>query len=650
MIFYPNPIWSGTNAVKSLGDGYTINVTWYQALSTVKTNKIAYNIYYSTVKEDVYSDGIKFVIFDGSLQANIIDLVPGQEYFFSVRPVEYDPTIFDLSLLPLAYDNLYIYPSSMLRQNIGPTDLIIPLLDVSDFPPVGVIQVGVELIQYLAVDQVNNNLVLSGGVAPVGPRFVIQTDGYTYLPLPGNIGTGALNNLVVVSTTAPTESWIIRCVGVQSDSMGNLIPGTAKFEAIGSISGVQRDIYTNPLNWVANGPNVGGTILSFSVTEISTFHIGDAFTCSVLGVIPGVNGGRGYDNTLITGHNTDGYDGYNLWSPIVPVITLFESREWDRIFACQSRFEYPNYPFTMVDGYHQTLTDLLSTDLEAADAANVTFPMYDYAGYHRTDPVLLLNGTCVGSYIGGQQGCIDGYGNYNIIRGLSLEDQNTQRQDVLLSVTGQPAVLIKRVQTGITCACYLASSEYQDDRCPKCYGTKYVFGYVQYFNPRSSDGRIMVRPGPTAENLKMYEAGLESEFPVDLWTLTVPTIKTRDVIILFDQDDNESFRYEVGDVVRNNTILGLDGGQHLKTFRVRKFDPIYQIRVFRNTADFPETLNTSISFVPGIPPHAHTIQTSEKIMSVSQINQTTGISQGHNHPVVSGEIMEVLGHSHIIIL
>jgi hypothetical protein len=148
----------------------------------------------------------------------------------------------------------------------------------------------------------------------------------------------------------------------------------------------------------------------------------------------------------------------------------------------------------------------------------------------------------------------------------------------------------------------------------------------------------------------MHEAGMESEFPVDMWTLTVPTIKTRDVLVVFDQDDNESFRYEVGDVTRNQTILGLDGGQHMKTFRVRKFDPIYQIRIFRDTSDFPQTLNTSISFVPGIPPHNHTIQISESIISVSQISQTTGISQGHSHWIESGIVSTTLGHSHVILL
>ena len=652
MIYYVDgPVRAGTDAVGALGDGTTINIKWFQAYSNIPKYKIAYHIYYSTIKKTVFSDGIKYLSIDGSLQANIIDLIPGQEYFLAVRPVEYDPSIFDLAALPIAYDNLRIYPSSFLRQNIGPSDLIIPLLDVTDFPSTGIIRVGVELIQYLAVDQVNNNLVLSGGIAPVGPRFVVQPGGNNYLPYSNNIGIGTINNLSVVSSAALSETWNIKCIFVQRDNNNNPIPNTAKFIAIGSISGEQRDIYTNPIVWVANGPNVSGNVLSFSITEGGTsFREGDGFMAQVIGTTPGVSGGRGYNNTPITEHTTTGFDGYNTWNPSVPIFTLTESHQWDRIFACQARFEYPHYAFTMVDGYHQVIKDILSTDLTAADAANVTFPEYDYAGYHRTDPVQLLNGTCVGSYIGGEMGCIDGYGNYNIVRGMSLQDQNTQRQDMELSITGRPAVLIRRVQTGITCSCYLASSEYPDDRCPKCYGTKFVFGYEQYFNPRRSDGRIMVRPGPTAENLRMHEAGLESEYPLDLWTLTVPTIKTRDVLVLFDQDDNEEFRYEVGDVIRNNTILGLDGGQHLKTFRVRKFDPIYQIRIFRNTSDFPSTLNTSISFVPGIPPHSHTIVINEKITSVSQINQTTGVSQSHNHPIVNGVVMEVLGHTHQIII
>lgn len=524
MPYYLNPVRAGLDAVSSFGDGYTINIKWFQAYPTIKTNKIAYHIFYSTIKENVFSENVKYISMDDALEANIIDLIPGQEYFFSVRPVEYDPNVFDLDLLPIAYDNLRIYPNSLLRENISDVDLIIPLIDVTDFPDTGIIKIGGELIQYSSVDNIDSNLLL------------------------------------------------------------------------------------NDINQ------------------------------------------RGVYSSVVRMHNVDGYDGVVNQSPIIFLFTEEESNIFDRIFVCQSRFEYPNYPFTIIDGYHQVTKDLLSTDLEASDTANVTFPMYDFAGYHRTDPVQLLNGTCVGSYIGGEMGCIDGDGNYNILRGFTLQDHNNQRQEVELSVTGRPAVLIKRVQTGITCACYLASSEYSDDRCPLCYGTKFVFGYEQYFNPRRSDGRIMVRPGPTDENLKMYEAGLESELPLSLWTLTVPTIKTRDIIILFDIDGNEEFRYEVTTVTRNNTILSQQGGQLFRVMRVRKFDPAYQIRVFRDTSMFPSKLSTSISFVLGIPPHVHEIVINEKINSLLQINQTTAVNQGHNHPIVNGVVQEVLGHSHNIIL
>lgn len=654
MVFYPNPVRVGTDAIQSLGDGHTINVRWFQAAAIATTNKIAYNIYFATVKENVFAEGRKFVSIDDALEANITDLSPGQEYFFAVRPIEYDPTFYDLTLLPVAHDNLRYYPSSLLRQDISATDLSIPLLDVNGFPNVGVIKIGVELIQYAAVDTFNNNLIVVGGTSSQNAKLVDLGGGNFYLPASTNIGVGQINSLMVVNSNAPTETWTIRCIWVQRDGSNNPIAGTAKFLAIGSISGDVLDGYGEPFVWTANDQVVSNGILSFSIAETSPpFREGDSFTVKVAGAIIGSNG-RGFDNSKISLHTVAGFDGYFSWDPTVVLWSDEEEEKFDRIFACQSRFEYPNYAFNLVDGYHQVPKDLLSTDLSAADATNETFPAFDFSGFHRTDPVQLLNGTCVGSYIGGEQGCIDGYGNFNITRGLSLQDQNTQREEVLLSVTGRPMVLIKRVQTGITCSCYLPSSEYPDDRCPVCHGTKFVVGYEQYFNPRRSDGRILMRPGPTAENLRMREAGLESEFPVDFWTLTVPTIKTRDVLVEFDQDDNETFRYEVSDVIRNDTILGLNAAQHIKTFRVRKFDPIYQIPVFRNTAMFPTIINTGIGFTTGIPPHVHTIHRNET--DPSKWSQLSSLSQGHNHDVLwnasTGQltVVPVLGHTHAIII
>lgn len=652
MVHYANIAMCGLNRVGSHGDGYSIYMNWFRAYADSPHNQIAYHLYYSKNRSTVFKEGVKYVVIDGNqLNANITDLTPGEDYWFSMRPVEYDPTVVDfLPNLPIAYDDLRFYPTSLLRENMTATQLTVPLVDVEGFPSYGIAKVGIELIEYLAVDTVNKNLIVPGPGNNIPATLVLQHNGKYFLPGSNNIGQGTIDSLITVGS-APTENWRIICVFVEKDRNNFTIPETAIFEVQGSISGNIVDGYGNYITWKANGKVVTNGILSFSIADVCpSFEVGDSFLIQVIGPIDGALGGRGFNSTPITSHTISGFDGYSYWNSLVTMIAFQEDNGFDQVYACQSRFEYPNFPFTILDGYNQVLVDILSTDLSAADAANVTFPEYDYAGYHRTDPVLLLNGTCVGSYIGGQMGCIDGNGNYNIYRGFSLQDQNTQRQEIKLSVDGRDAILIRRVNTGVTCACYLASSEYPDDRCPFCYGTKFVFGYEQYFNPRISSGHIRVRTSPTAENLKMHEAGLESEFPLDMWTLTVPTIKTRDVIVLFTQAGDEEFRYEVGDVTRNNTILGLDGGQNFKTFRVRKTDPIYQIRIFRDTSDFPQTLNTSLGFSPGLPPHSHTIVVNEGILAVCQINQTTGVSQGHNHPVIGGIIQEVLGHNHTIIL
>ena len=160
----------------------------------------------------------------------------------------------------------------------------------------------------------------------------------------------------------------------------------------------------------------------------------------------------------------------------------------------------------------------------------------------------------------------------------------------------------------------------------------------------------MVRVSPAEETTKMYEAGFESEFPIDVWTMASPIIKQRDVLVLFDQDNNEEFRYEVMSVTRNNTLNDLMGGQKMRAVRIRKTHPAYQIRVFRDTSMFPEKLNTGIGMASNIAPHTHEIVINENITSVSQLNQTTNVVQGHNHPIINGVVMEVLGHTHKIIL
>jgi hypothetical protein len=249
-------------------------------------------------------------------------------------------------------------------------------------------------------------------------------------------------------------------------------------------------------------------------------------------------------------------------------------------------------------------------------------------------------------------GCSDGYlGVGQQTSGLSIQDQNMARQEVLLSTTGEPVCLIKRRWTGITCKCLLPYNEYPEARCNYCMGSGFVVGWDQFFDPRRSDGRIMVRFDPTVDDLMATDSGLESTMQPNCWGLPVPSLKDRDIIIRFDEDNNEEFRYEILNVTRNKLLLNQTGAQHFVAQRIRKTDVLYQIKTFDNTSFFPSSIQTSISSSIGIPPHNHEVRISEQITSISQINQITGVAAGHSHVVQSGIVLsQDLGHDHIILL
>lgn len=527
MVKYVPPTPTGLESVISENDGCSITISWHKAYPVDQSNKIAYNIYYSTEKLNVLSEGPKFVYTGDDTSITISEFSLGQLYFFNVRAIEYDPNILDLAEDLTFYSiDLKVYPESVLRNDITENSLIIPLLDVSDFPDSGTIRIGAELIQYLAKDNLNNDLHLS------------------------------------------------------------------------------------------------------NVSQ------------------------RGFNNTFARPHTVDGYDGYKYWSTAVRIFPSGEDTTNDKYFMSEADVDYDHYPYTEEDGYKQVVKDLLNSDLTYGEEENEDFAPYDYAGWHRVDPLKLLNGDCVGSYLMGEKGCIDEYGNYNIIRGRSLQDISNERLEVLLRLSGRPAVLLRKQHTGIICSCYGNRREYQDDRCRYCYGTKFVMGYQQYYNSRRSDSRIMVRVEPASEKVIMQEAGLESTFDISAWTLVIPIIKPRDIIVFYDNGGNEDFRYEVTDVTRN-TLLGNDlGAQKFRAVRIRKTDPVYQVKIFSDTSSFPEKINTSVasSANGNIPPHTHIITVNENTTNLTQINQETSLVQGHSHPVINGQVCEVLGHSHSIIL
>src|SRR5258708_6515106 len=643
----------------SLGDGYSINLKWATAYPINRTYKIAYNIYMSSgIAPDFPSDFFlmppTFLSFDGTTNVDIIDLIPGFMFHFAVRAIEYDPNIFNPSLLPQAFNGLAVYPQSLLASDIDSTDTVIPLVDAEQFPASGTVRIGSELVYYGSIS--GNNLIVPSGM--VFGSHLFDFGGNTfYQPSITNVGTGIINNLQLVSGLAKPETWTIKCIGFSNDGYfisptptppDQPLPEEAIFEAIGSVSGSIP--LQEPALWPVYNKVVSNGILSFSISETSTFSLGDIFTIKVVGGSV-VGGGRGYNNTTATLHDIDGYDGYVFWNPNVVYWPIDIEEPNTRVFECWNRFDIGHFPFTIADGYRQKTKDILTTDLTFSDIVNTGFPAFDFAGYHRTDPVMLLRGDCIGSYIGGFMFCADGYnGVGRQLRGLPIQDSNLQRQEVLLSTTGEPVCLVKRRWTGTTCKCMLPYNEYPEARCTSCLGTGITVGYEQFFNPRRSDGRIMVRFDPTVDDLIATDSGLESTLQPNCWGLAVPTIKERDFIVRFDEDGNEEFRYEVLNVTRNKLLLDQTGVEKFVAQRVRKTDILYQVKVFRDTSMFPSVIYTSIESSLGIPPHSHQLEISEKITSISQINKLTCVAAGHNHIIENGSVIETLGHSHTILL
>ena len=394
-----------------------------------------------------------------------------------------------------------------------------------------------------------------------------------------------------------------------------------------------------------------------SFPSTGTVIIGsELITYQYVNTVDGYLGGatRGY-NSIAASHTVDGYDGYTTWEDYRKNVTFFvsgETKGWDVIIPCKNRFEYPNYAFTHVDGYRQKTQDITNIDLTASDEENSEFRSYDYAGYHKITPVHIVSSECVGSYIGGEMYCHDDNTKVGrVVRGVPLQERIIQRQEMLLSATGVNTVLLQKMNTGIKCSCVLPNMEYPDDRCIKCYGAGFVLGYVQYFNPRESHGRIKVRFDPMEEDNKLSDNGIDTENTGNAWTLTIPTIRDRDILIKYGMDDQEECRYEVLSVTRNNTFLSLQGGQKMRVQKINRTDPIYRIKVFSNTATMPEWLNTETSLLNNVS-HFHQIRKNENNPSTWQ--QQSTVSPGHQHQVVflNGvlTLLPVLNHTHTLVI
>jgi len=450
----PAPSWihlPGLRLVEDVGNGMGLRLSWMDAASTNPNKQVHYNIYKGDTKFEVL-DSDPFAV--TTARQVILNVPPGNLYYFMVRATEFDPEEFDITQLMQIGLNLYQYPEAQtLQSDIDSYGASIVVENNSEFPEKGFLKINFEVVKYSTKDNTTT-------------FFVEDTER-------GAIGTFAE-------------------------------PHTA-------------------------GENV------------ELFH------------------GVEDDNSLI-------FEETATWQPDQGI-----PRNTDTI----GEFNVDE------DGYRATNEDIVTGDFSNADAVNINFPGYDFCGYHRPSLQSTFSGNaCLGSYVGGEFGGL---------RGFNLQERNIARLDTMLQVTGEPVVLLRRKTTGRKCRCVQNRREQPRFRCAYCYGTQFDGGYDRYVNSRAiselwpnSQGCIMARISPFPDDLKLEQSqGLVQPSELTAWTLTVPTLKDRDIIIRLIRQPNgtfayEEFRYEVLDVTRNVTVLGQSGQQQFRMRRMDKTDVLYQ--------------------------------------------------------------------------
>ncbi len=217
--------------------------------------------------------------------------------------------------------------------------------------------------------------------------------------------------------------------------------------------------------------------------------------------------------------------------------------------------------------------DLIHGTLPEQECADVG--TFEFSGYHRESIQSYLEGFGGSSYsrqvdknTGQLRSC-----------GLNFFERLSQRHELLIQSTGEPVILLRRKWTGELCPCHDKLRGRADPRCRVCFGVGFVGGFVRFVNPKESDGRIFVRLFPNVENVDLQEHGLWQDNPVQGWALPSPILRDRDVLIRFDPDTGEeSWRYEIIDVTRNQGLFNMQTAQQFNMNRIEKTNPVSFLR------------------------------------------------------------------------
>lgn len=202
--------------------------------------------------------------------------------------------------------------------------------------------------------------------------------------------------------------------------------------------------------------------------------------------------------------------------------------------------------------------------------------VYEFSGYHRNTIQCYLQGTGGSPY--SRQ--VDKNTGELTSCGLNFYERLVQRHELLIQSTGEKVCLLRRKWTGELCPCFDKLRGRANARCPMCFGTGYVGGYVPFINPKEADGRIFIRVNPNEEDLLLKEQGLWQKNDITAWALPSPILRDRDILIRFDPDTHEeTWRYEVLNVTRNMGLFNTQTAQVFTMARKDKTHPINNVRL-----------------------------------------------------------------------
>jgi len=197
------------------------------------------------------------------------------------------------------------------------------------------------------------------------------------------------------------------------------------------------------------------------------------------------------------------------------------------------------------------------------------FQGFDFCGYHTPLPqqIFQSKNDC-GSYLGGE---------FNGFRGMNLFDRMLNREEVLLDQVGEPVILLKRIWDGQTCSCSTLRREHPSvKKCKECFGTGYENGFDRYVNLRREDERVMLSFADTLEDLALQaHKSLEVIYEPSCWTLPIPAIKDRDLVVRFDFTSDTEYIYEVLTVTKEKLMYKHYTRQRLQLKRLDKTDIVY---------------------------------------------------------------------------